>query len=326
MKRREFIILLGSTAALGPHAARAQQTARPLIGFFRVSSLAGSLHIVNAFRQGLKEAGYVDGQHVEIEYNSVEGLTNQLPALMADFIRRRTPALIVGDTPSVLGAKAASTTVPMVFATGSDPVRDGLVANLNRPGGNVTGLVFFNAVLVAKRLELLSQLVPGAATIAMLVNPNTANTEAERQDARAAAQSIGKELSVFDVSSKQDIETAFAAFVERRPGALLVGAGGFLNAHREQLVALAARHAIPAIYAQREAAAAGGLMSYGSSVTDSYRQAGIYSGRILKGEKPGNLPVMQSTKFEFVINLKTAKTLGLEFHPQLLATADEVIE
>ena len=245
---------------------------------------------------------------------------------MADFIRQRTPALIVGDTPSVLGAKAASTTVPMVFATGSDPVRDGLVANLNRPGGNITGLVFFNAVLVAKRLELLSQLVPGSATMAMLVNPNTANTEAERRDARDAAQAIGKQLNVFDVSSEQDIKTTFAAFVERRPGALLVGAGGFLNAHRELLVALAARHAIPAIYLQREAAAAGGLMSYGTSVTGSYRQAGIYGGRILKGEKPGDLPVMQSTKFEFVINLKTAKTLGLEFHPQLLATADEVIE
>ena len=326
MRRREFITFLGAGPAAWSLAARAQQTAKPLIGFFRVSSLAGSLHIVNSFRQGLKEAGYVDGQHVEIEYNSVEGLTDRLPALMADFIRQRTPALIVGDTPSVLGAKAASTTVPMVFATGSDPVRDGLVANLNRPGGNITGLVFFNAVLVAKRLELLSQLVPGAATMAMLVNPNTANTEAERRDARDAAQAIGKQLNVFDVSSEQDIKTAFAAFVERRPGALLVGAGGFLNAHRELLVALAARHAIPAIYAQREAAAAGGLMSYGTSVTGSYRQAGIYGGRILKGEKPGDLPVMQSTKFEFVINLKTAKTLGLEFHPQLLATADEVIE
>jgi putative ABC transport system substrate-binding protein len=326
MRRREFITFLGAGPAAWSLAARAQQTAKPLIGFFRVSSLAGSLHIVNSFRQGLKEAGYVDGQHVEIEYNSVEGLTDRLPALMADFIRQRTPALIVGDTPSVLGAKAASTTVPMVFATGSDPVRDGLVANLNRPGGNITGLVFFNAVLVAKRLELLSQLVPGSATMAMLVNPNTANTEAERRDARDAAQAIGKQLNVFDVSSEQDIKTTFAAFVERRPGALLVGAGGFLNAHRELLVALAARHAIPAIYAQREAAAAGGLMSYGTSVTGSYRQAGIYGGRILKGEKPGDLPVMQSTKFEFVINLKTAKTLGLEFHPQLLATADEVIE
>jgi ABC-type uncharacterized transport system substrate-binding protein len=269
--------------------------------------------------------GYVEGQNFVIEYRSVEDQGDRLPALIAGLMRRR-PAVIVGDTPSILEARAANTTVPMVFASGSDPVRDGVVASLNRPGGNVTGVVFFNAVLGAKRVELLRQLVPGAATFAMLVNPNTANTEAERRDAQAAAQSIGKHLIIVDASSERDIDTAFATFAQARVGALLVGSGAFLNAYRERLVALAARHAIPAIYAQREVAVAGGLMSYGASITDAYRQAGIYVGRILKGENPANLPVVQSTKFEFVINLKTAKALGLEFHPQLLATADEVIE
>jgi putative ABC transport system substrate-binding protein len=297
----------------------------PVVGFLRSTSPADSTHLVTAFRQGLKEAGYVEGQNIVIEYRSVEDQGDRLPALVAALMRRR-PTVIVGDIASVLEARAATSTVPMVFATGSDPVRDGVVASLNRPGGNVTGVVFFNAVLGAKRLELLRQLVPGAATFAMLVNPSTANTEAERSDALAAAQSIGKQLIIVDASSERDIETAFATFAQARVGALLVGSGAYLNAHRERLVALAARHAIPAIYAQREVAVAGGLMSYGASITDAYRQAGIYVGRILKGESPANLPVVQSTKFEFVTNLKTAKALGLEFHPQLLATADEVIE
>jgi putative ABC transport system substrate-binding protein len=325
MRRREFIGLLAGAAVVRPLPARAQQAARPLIGFFRVSSLAGSAHILTAFREGMKEVGYVDGRHIDIEYISAEGRTHQLPVLTAELVRRGA-VMIVGDTPSVRAAKAGGATVPMVFMTGSDPVRDGLVVNLNRPGGNITGVVFFNSVLGAKRLELLRQLVPAAATIAMLVNPNTANTEAERQDAQAAAQSIGKQLVVAEVGHERDFEAAFATFVQHRAGGLMVGAGGFLNAHRERLIALAARHAIPAIYAQRETAAAGGLMSYGTSITAAYRQAGIYAGRILRGDKPGDLPVMQSTTFEFVINLKTAKTLGLEFHPQLLATADEVIE
>jgi putative ABC transport system substrate-binding protein len=325
MNRREFITFLGAAATAGPLAAHAQQPAMPVIGFLRGAPLVPSAHLVTAFRQGLKEAGYVEGQNVVIEYRSVEDQGDRLPALVAALMRRR-PTVIVGDIASVLEARAATSTVPMVFATGSDPVRDGVVASLNRPGGNVTGVVFFNAVLGAKRLELLRQLVPGAATFALLVNPNTANTEAERRDALAAAQSIGKQLIIVDASTERDIDTAFATFAQARVGALLVGSGGFLNAHRERLVALAARHAIPAIYAQREAAMAGGLMSYGASITDAYRQAGVYVARILKGENPANLPVVQSTKFEFVINLKTAKALGLEFHPQLLATADEVIE
>ena len=325
--RRVFIALLGGAAAsplLRPFTARAQQ-AMPVIGFLRSTSLAASTHLVTAFRQGLKEAGFVEGQNVAIEFRSAEDHNDRLPALVADLVRRPV-AVIVGENASALAAKATTTTVPIIFATGSDPVRGGVVASLNRPGGNVTGVVFFNAVLGAKRLELLRQLVPKATTIAMLVNPNSLNTEAERSDVQAAARAIGQQLVILDVSSVRDIEAALATFVERGAGALLVGSGGFLNSHRERIVALAARHAIPTIYAQREAVVAGGLISYGASITDAYRQAGLYAARILKGEKPGDLPVMQASKFEFVINLKTAKTLGLEFHPQLLATADEVIE
>jgi putative ABC transport system substrate-binding protein len=325
MRRREFITLLGGTAAAWPFAARAQQPTMPVVGFLRSATLADVPHWVAAFRQGLKEAGFVEGQNVAIEFRSADNQLDRLPALVADLIRQPV-AVIVGNTDAALAAKAATTTVPIVFASGSDPVRDGLVASLNRPGGNVTGLVYFAAVLGAKRLELLRQLVPRATTIAVLVNPNTPLTEAERKDVQTAAQAIGQQLIIFDISSDRDIETAFAAFVQRGAGALLVGTGGFLNSNRERIAAVANRHALPASYSQREGVVAGGLMSYGPSISDAYRQAGIYSGRILNGEKPADLPVIRSTKFELVLNLKTAKALGLTIPPSLLVAADEVIE
>jgi putative tryptophan/tyrosine transport system substrate-binding protein len=325
MQRREFITLIGGAAVAWPIGAGAQQPTMPVVGFLRSPSLADATHLVIAFRLGLKEAGFVEGQNVAIEYRSAENDRDKLTALVSDFTRRPV-VVIVGDNPSALVAKAVTTTVPIVFATGSDPVSDGLVASLNRPGGNVTGVSFISGVLGPKRLELLRQLVPRAKTIAMLVNPSTAETVTERSDVQAAAQAIGQQLIILDVSSDRDIETAFATFVQRGAGALLVGTGGFMFSNRERLVALAARHALPANYFLREFVVAGGLMSYGTSITDAYRQVGIYAGRILKGEKPANLPVMQPTKFELVINLKTAKALGLTVPPALLTSADEVIE
>ena len=276
--------------------------------------------------QGLKDSGFVEGQNIVIEIRSAEDRSERLPALAADW----NSPIVGGDrrrkSVSALAVKAATTTVPIVFASGGDPVAMNLVANLNRPGGNVTGVSFFTAVLGAKRLELLRQLVPKATTIGVLVHPGSLATKRERSDVEAAARAIGRQHVILDVNSDRDIETAFATFVQLGVGALYVGGGPFLNSRRTQLIALAARHALPTTYPQREFVEAGGLMSYGPSVTDAYREAGLYAGRILKGEKPGDLPVMQSSKFVFVINLKTAKTLGLEFHPQLLGLADEVIE
>jgi putative ABC transport system substrate-binding protein len=323
MRRRDFIAVLGGAAAL-PFAARAQQLL-PVVGFVRSTPLADAAHLVAAFRQGLKDAGFVEGQNVAIEIRSAENELDRLPALVADLVGRRA-AVIVGNALSSVAAKAVTATVPIVFASGGDPVREGLVASLNRPGGNVTGAVFFNSVLGAKRLEQLRQFVPKATTIGVLLDTKTQNIEAERRDVQAAALALGQQLVPIDVSDATGIETAFVTFVQRGAGALLVGAGAFFNSNRERLVVLAARHRLPASYVVREAVVAGGLMSYGASQSDAYRQAGLYAGRILKGEKPGDLPVVQATKLEFVINLKTAKTLGLEFHPQLLGIADEVIE
>jgi putative ABC transport system substrate-binding protein len=323
MRRRDFIAVLGGAAAL-PFAARAQQLL-PVVGFVRSTPLADAAHLVAAFRQGLKDAGFVEGQNVAIEIRSAENELDRLPALVADLVGRRA-AVIVGNALSSVAAKAVTATVPIVFASGGDPVREGLVASLNRPGGNVTGAVFFNSVLGAKRLEQLRQFVPKATTIGVLLDTKTQNIEAERRDVQAAALALGQQLVPIDVSDATGIETAFVTFVQGGAGALLVGAGAFFNSNRERLVVLAARHGLPASYVVREAVVAGGLMSYGASQSDAYRQAGLYAGRILKGEKPGDLPVVQATKLEFVINLKTAKTLGLEFHPQLLGIADEVIE
>jgi putative ABC transport system substrate-binding protein len=326
MRRREFIALLGGAAAtFASRPARAQQAAMPVIGFLRSTSLADSNYLIAALRQGLKEAGLNEGQNFAIEFRLGDNQANRLPALAADLIRWPV-AMIVGDAVAMLAAKAATTTVPIVFVSGGDPVGDGLVTSLNRPSGNVTGIHFFSGVVGAKRLELLRQLVPKAATIGMLVKPNTANTEAERKDVQAAAQAIGQQLIMLDADSDGDIETAFAAFTQRGAGALHVGSSAFFASKRERLVALAARYALPASYHLREFVAAGGLMSYGASITDAYRQAGIYAARIFNGEKPADLPVMRATKFEFVINLKTAKALGIAVPPNLLALADEVIE
>jgi ABC-type uncharacterized transport system substrate-binding protein len=323
MRRREFIALLGA-AAVGPLAARAQQPAIPVVGFLR-TTLIDVPHYVTAFRQGLKEAGFVEGQNVTVEYRSAEGRPDQLPALVADLMRRPL-AVIVGHTPAAHAAKAATTTVPIVFVTGGDPVRDGLVASLNRPGGNVTGVNIILGELGAKQLGLLRELRPGAARIAVLGDPKWPLTERFVSELRAAALPAGQQIEVLYVSTAGEIETAFTTLVQRGAGALHAAPGGFVFSQRERIVALAARHAIPAIYTQREAVVAGGLMSYGPSTPDAYRQAGIYAGRILKGEKPRDLPVMLPTKFEFVINLKTAKALGLDIPPGVLAIADEVIE
>ena len=323
-RRREFITLLGGAAAW-PLPARAQQPRMPLIGFLRSTSLADATYLVMSFRQGLQETGYVAGNNVAIENRSAEDHPDRLSALVEDLISRHA-AVIVGNHNAALAAKAATAAVPIVVVTGADPVRDGLVASFNRPGGNVTGVSFLAVELGAKRLDLLRQLVPNAARVAMLVYPDTPDTDAERRDVQVAAQAIGQQLVILDVRNERDIEAAFATSVQRGTGALLVGAGAFMNDHRKRLVALAARHAIPAIYSLREYVADGGLASYAASITDAYRQAGIYVGRILKGEKPADLPVMQSTKLELVINLKTAKALGLDVPDKLLARADELIE
>jgi len=317
--------LLGGAAVAWPVAARGQQPAMPVIGSLRSTSLAASTPMIAGFRQGLTAAGFTEGPNVAIEYRYADNQLERLPGLIAELIRLPV-AVIVANVNAALAAKAATTTVPIVFATGSDPIVDGLVASLNRPGGNVTGASFVSGLLGAKRLEMLRQLVPTAGTMAMLVGTDTLEARIERRDVELAAQALGQQLIIAPVSSEGEFDGAFTSIVGRGAKTLLVGTGPLLTSNRERLVPLAARHAIPAIYALREFVEVGGLMSYGASIVEAYRQAGIYAGRVLKGEKPEDLPVMQSTKFELVINLKTAKALGLTLPPTLLATADEVIE
>ena len=324
MRRREFIGVIGGAAAW-PLAARAQQPAMPLVGFFRSTTLVPFASLGLAFRRGLAEVGFVEGRNIVIESRYAENDLSRLPAMAAELVRRPVN-VIVANGLAAHAVKAATTTIPVVFAAGNDPVNIGLVPNLNRPGGNITGIAFLGGVVGTKRLALLREFVPKARLVAVLVHPNTDETETERKELLAAAQSVGQQLIVLDAVSGGDIERAFATATQGGAGAVLIGVGPFMNSYREQLIALAARHAVPAMHFQREFAELGGLMSYGTSQTDAYRQAGIYAGRILKGEKPGDLPVVQASKFEFVINLKTAKALGLEIHPQLLATADDVIE
>jgi putative tryptophan/tyrosine transport system substrate-binding protein len=297
----------------------------PVIGFLRSTSLAVSTPMVTGFRQGLTAVGFTEGQNVAIEYRFADSQRERLPGLVAELIRLPV-AVIVANNIAALAAKAATTMVPIVFATGSDPVVDGLVASLNRPGGNVTGVSFLSGLLGPKRLDMLRQLVPTAGTIAILVGTDTLEARIERRDVELAAQALGQQLIVAPVTSEGELDGAFTSIVERGAKALLVGTGPLLTSNRERIVALAARHAIPAIYALREFVEAGGLISYGASLVEAYRQAGIYAGRILKGEKPADLPVMQSAKFELVINLKATKALGLSMPPTLLAVADEMIE
>jgi putative ABC transport system substrate-binding protein len=322
MRRRDFIAGLGGAAAL-PFAARARQ-AMPIIGVLRSSTEADGAHMVLAFRDGLKQAGLTEGQDFVVEVRHADNSAERLRALVAE-LARRPVAMIVGDNNAALVAKA-STALPIIFASGGDPVKNGLVPSLNRPGGTVTGVVFLTGVLGAKRLELLRQLVPKAATVAVLTHPGTPTTDAERRDLQATALTAGQNLLFRDVKSDSDAVSAFGSFAAEGVGAALVGSGPFLNSYGRRIVDLAAQHRLPVMYPQREHVVAGGLMSYGTSTTDAYRQAAKYAVRILKGEKPGDLPVVQSSKFEFVINLKNAKALGLEFHPQLLGIVDEVIE
>ena len=326
MDRRRFLLTSLAGVLAAPLAPEAQQAALPVIGFLDGWYQEGFDPYVAAFRQGLSESGYVDGKHVTIEYRWAQGDYSRLPALVADLIQRKAAVILTGATPVTRAAKAASTTVPIVFVIGADPIKVGLVTSLNRPGGNVTGVSFLANSLLPKQFELLHETVPKAASIGFLVNPINPNAAADTRDVRAAADALGRKLSVVQARADSDFEAAFATLVHSGVGALCVDIDPFFITRPRQLVALAARHALPAIYPLREFATAGGLMSYGSSFTDAYRQAGIYVGRILNRANPADLPVQQAVRVESVINLKTAKALGLTIPPSLLARADQVIE
>jgi putative tryptophan/tyrosine transport system substrate-binding protein len=327
VRRRDFVALVGGAAALWPLAARAQQPEMPAIGLVHGASSAYFVQLAPAFARGLKEGGYVEGQNVAIEYRWAEGRNERLPALVAELVAHRVAVIVAaGGTRPAAAAKAAAPTIPIVFVSAADPVKTGLVTSLNRPGGNVTGVSLIGSALEGKKLGLLHEVVPRVSTIAALIDSNYPDAQAQLNEVQAAAGRIGVELVPLTVDKESDIDDAFATFAQRGAGALLVGEDVMFAGRREQIVALAARYALPAIYFQKEFVAAGGLISYGPHFADGYRQAGIYVGRILKGEEPADLPIVQPTRFELVVNLKTAKTLGLEIPPMLLATADEVIE
>ena len=328
MKRRQFISLVGGAAASWPLATRAQQPAMPVIGFLNSQSPDGYTERLRGFRQGLKEAGFIEGENIAIEYRWAENQLDRLPALATDLVRRRVAVVVALGSPSLaMVAKAATTTIPIVFLVGEDPVRFGLVASLARPGGNITGINLFNNEINAKRLTLLRELVPTAVRVAALVNPTNASiAETTARDVETAAHTMGLRLQVHNAATNREIDATFATFAGERPDALFVAGDPFFNSRRVHLVHLASHHRLPTTYASRAYPDIGGLMSYGTDVTDSYRQSGVYTGRILKGAKPAELPVVQASKFEFVINAQTARMLGLTVPPSLLSIADEVIE
>src|SRR4051795_715039 len=327
MKRREFITLVGGAAAVWPFTTWAQQPAMPVIGFLGATSFDDNADRLRSFRQALKEIGYVEGENVAVEYRWADGQYDRLSALVGELVRRQVTVILAAGPVPAFAAKSATTTIPIAFTVSDDPVRLGLVASLALPGGNLTGINFLSGELVAKRLELLRELVPGAVRVAVLVNPaNTANADTTLREVDPAARAIVLQVHVLKASTSHEIEAAFQTLGRDRPDALFVGTDPFFSSRHVQLVNLASRHAIPAIYSQREFADVGGLMGYGASVTDAYRQAGVYAGRILKGSQPASLPVVQASKFELVINLPTARMLGLTVPPSLLARADEVIE
>src|SRR5499433_3389779 len=327
LKRREFITLLGGAAATWSFTAHAQQRTMPVIGYLGPESPTAFASRVRAFRQGLGETGYAEGRHVAIEFRWAEGQHNRLPALAADLVGRQVAVIVApGGAPGALAAKSATTTIPIVFEMGADPVAIGLIGNMNRPGGNLTGVSSLNVQVTPKRLEILHEVVPAAAQIAVLVNPTSPTTDSQLQNLQAAAQVLGLQLHVLHASTERDFDAVFATLLQLRAGGLVVASDGFFATHSEQLAALTVRHAVPAIHQSRDFAIAGGLMSYAGSFLESHRQAGIHTGRILKGDKPSDLPVHQSTKVELFINLKTANTLGITFPLSLLGRADEVIE
>jgi putative ABC transport system substrate-binding protein len=326
LRRREFLGAIGGGLVTWPLAARAQQPVMPVIGFLNGSSPAGYARMVAAFRQGLKETGYIEGQNVAIEYRWAEGHLDRLPALAADLVHRQVSVIAATSTPANLVAKNATSTIPIVFTTGSDPVRFGLVTNLARPSGNVTGVTQLSVEILPKRIELAHELVPTATVIAVLVNPTDPLADFEVRDAQAAARTLGLQLQVLRASTEAEIDDAFTAVIEKRAGVFVIATSVLFNGHVEQMAALATRHLVPTIYEYRQFVTAGGLLSYGPELTDSYRLAGVYTGRILKGERPAELPVQQATKVELLINLKTAKALGITVPLSLLGRADEVIE
>jgi len=325
MKRREFLSFLGGVA-VWPFAAGAQQPSMPVVGFVNSSTAQAQVLIAAAYRRGLEESGFVEGKNVLIESRWADGQYNRLPELIGDLIRHNVAVLMAGGPPAAIAAKKATSTLPVVFTSGDDPVQIGLVSSINRPGGNVTGVYIFFSDVETKKLGLLRELVPNAVLIATLVNPAFPTAVYQTQELHKAADKLGQRIQVINASSETEIDAAFASMKQLQASAVLVAADPFFASHRDQIVSLAARYAIPAVYEQRAMAAAGGLMSYGTNLAEAYRQAGLYTGRILKGEKPADMPVVLSNKFEFVINLKVAKTLGLNVSANLLSTADEVIE